>query len=71
MTSNKPPQQLALPLGEQVGEVGPPCLACGGPTRITAGTGPHHARINCIHDPRHWRWLPRPRPARRTQYDVT
>ena len=49
-------------------QAGPPCLACGGPTRISPGKGPHFARIDCL-DPscRAWRWAPKPRPKREVE----
>ena len=42
------------------GEPGPPCLKCGGATVVSPGSGPHHARADCLSCGA-WRWLPKPR----------
>jgi hypothetical protein len=64
--SERPPIQLSLFPTIPVGEPGPPCLACGGPTIISYPDtrGQHHARVDCTRC-RAWRWAPKPRPMRR------
>ena len=49
-------------------EDGPPCVACGGPTVISPGKGPHHARIDCTKC-KSWGWLPKPKTERGGRHD--